>query len=170
VADDGQILYAVVEALERRRFQLLQAMRYDATPAFDGTPESTIAVDVEAVREKMAATKNLGVVDQVVKRESDGRVIRRHDRSGARADNRVDRYMLANKLAEHADMGGSAESARAEHERHAASVFLGVVSHWLHHDVAFHDRLAYRFNRFGERALSGGTVELGLLGFRTESQ
>jgi hypothetical protein len=117
VTDDAEALDAVMETIEPRRVQLAQPLGNDAALCRQAALEAMSELDVEAVREQVPSTKPLRVPNQLVELESDGGIVRRDDRTGTDADERVDWNPVLDELSEHADVCGSAKPTRAEHDR-----------------------------------------------------
>jgi hypothetical protein len=117
VADNAELLNAVVQALECRRFELSQSMRNHTTARFERSLEPTVEMHVQAVREKMATSKHFGIANQFVEREADGCVIGGDNRAGTHTDDRIYFDAVAHQLSKHSNVSGAAKATSAEHKR-----------------------------------------------------
>ena len=118
LADDAKPANSVMEPIETGGFELRKSIGNDAAPRTQLPIEPPIEVNVETVRQKMAAAKTLRVANQLVDLEPDCRVVGRDDGSGAHTDNRINRNAVPSELSKHAGVRRPAQPAGAEHEAH----------------------------------------------------
>ena len=116
MAHDPEASNAVMEAIEASRLEPVETIRDDAAPRSEHAVEAAAEVHIEAVGEQMTATKRARIGDQIVNIQADGRVVRPDDGARARADDDVHRDPVANECAKHADVGGPAQTTRAQHD------------------------------------------------------
>jgi len=110
---------AVMQTVERRTLQLLEAPRDEPAQPGHHSIESVTESNVEAMSDQMSATKAVSVRDQFVERETDGGVVCGNDGSGARADDDVDGNLVGSQLSKDAKMTGSTQSPAAQHDANA---------------------------------------------------
>jgi hypothetical protein len=136
VADDTEPLDAVMEPIETRQFKLAEPIGNDTAPSFKSTFESGTKKQVEAVGQQVTAAKGLGILDQLIERESHRGVVSGHDRARADADDRINADIVANELPKDPDVSGSTQAAAAQYD---ADVH-GFGSVWC----SFHGRTILR--------------------------
>src|SRR5438067_1455526 len=101
VTHDTEVPHTMMQVLERRRFELPEPIRNHSAPVFDRALEPIVALHVQAVRQEMAATKSLGVRDQLIEREADRSVVRGDNCAGAHPNYRVDGNAMTNQPSEY---------------------------------------------------------------------
>ena len=106
----------MVEPLERRIFQLRQSPWNDATQPGQRSRQPAAQPHVQAVDQEVPTAEMSCVANEFVDRQTDGRVIRRDDRTRTRADDDVDRDFVLDELVQDADMACAPQAAAAQHE------------------------------------------------------
>ena len=124
VADDAEAGHAVVEAIERRPLELSQPLGDDPAPPLEPRAESSSKLYVNAVHQQMPPAERARVTDQVADVQSDRGILGRNHRARADSDDCVNRHLVLDQPAKHADVRGAAQSARAEDE----SDHVGMLS------------------------------------------
>ena len=116
VADDAEAADAVVEAIESRRLELSEPLGDDAAGGTKPALEPVGQPYVEALRQKMAATKSGRIGNHLVHAQPDGCVVGRDHGAGAHADDRIDGNAVANELPQQPGMRRAAQAARTQHQ------------------------------------------------------
>jgi hypothetical protein len=114
MADDAEPTNTVMEMVETSRLELAKPARYHTTPASDTCLEAASEMDVDAVREEVAATKPFGIIDQIIDVEADGGVIGCDYGTGAHPDEAIDWDAVPDQLAQDADMRRPTQAASAQ--------------------------------------------------------
>ena len=127
VAHDTETTDAMMEAIESCGVELIEPLRNHPAPRPQAAIESIRETHVEAVGEEMAAAKSRCVGDEFVDAQSDRSVVRGDDRTGAHADDRIDRDVVTNQLPKQAGMRRAAQPAGAQHE--AETNLTGCIVH-----------------------------------------
>src|SRR5262249_12899506 len=121
---------AVMESVERRRFEQAQPFRNDSTVRREGAVEPASKLHVDTVQQQMPTAKAYRIVSEFIEGQARAGIIPCDDGAGADSDHHVDVNTLAHQRAEDADMCGAAEAAGTEHDRNARSrAQLRVVGH-----------------------------------------
>jgi hypothetical protein len=118
----------MMEPVEAGRLELAQSIGNDAAPRRHCGLKSVPALDVQTVGEEMSPSKAFGVLNQLVERQTNRRIVRSDNRAGARADDRVDRNAVPNQRSKHADVARSAQPTRAEHNRDTTRDLQAAIS------------------------------------------
>jgi hypothetical protein len=105
-----------MEPIKACALELRQSCRDDATELCQPSIELLLEPDVEAVRHKMSSAEASRIVNQLIDRQPNGGVVRRDDRSSARADDDVDRNAVTDEPLQDAEVAGAAQATTTQDE------------------------------------------------------
>ena len=120
---DAESRYAVMERVEARRLELLQAIRNDATTGRERALEPPAQVQIDTVEQQMTAAEIDRVRSELIEAQPGRGVIRRDYGAGANANEDIDRNAFRHQPTQHPHMRGTAQSAGAQYRRRSASTF-----------------------------------------------
>ena len=115
----------MIKPIEARRFELLQPIWDDATPPAQTGRKPRAAVDSQALREEVPAAKGAGVCDDLVERETDGRIVGGDDGARAHAHDAVEGHAVTYQPTKDAEVRRAAKSARAQNQGDAHMRVIG---------------------------------------------
>jgi hypothetical protein len=116
VAHDSDGLHAVMQTVDARALELLEACGNDAGQFSDRSIEPWMKPDVQTMGQQMSPTKVLGVGDEFVEREANRRIVSRNNGAGARSDDNVDGDAVRDELLKNSDVAGTAQTSAAQHD------------------------------------------------------
>jgi len=119
VAHDSDRLHAMMQTVEARAVELVQARRDDTAPFSDRSIEALMKPHVQTVGEQMASTKVLGVGDELVERKANRRIVGCDHGAGARSDDDVDGDAVRDQLLKDSDVTRAAQTSAAQHDADA---------------------------------------------------
>jgi hypothetical protein len=102
-----------MQPVERCALELLEARGNQSARSPQNRIEPVSKTDVQAVGKQMAASKFPGIADQLIERESDGRIVGSNYCTRARADDDVDGNVVGDELLKDADMTRTTQPSAA---------------------------------------------------------
>jgi hypothetical protein len=105
VTDEPYCLDAMVQPVERRRFELLETPRDHSAQRLQHPVEAAVQSHIQAMGEEMTPTKRPCIRFEFLERETNGGVVRRNDGTGARSDDGVNGDVVCDELLQDADVG-----------------------------------------------------------------
>ena len=129
VAHDPDGSHVVIEPLERRMLELLEASRNDSTELhkYLAEPQLLIEPNVDAVGDQMPSAKARGFRNELIERHANRRIVRGDDGTCARSNNYVEGNAVSDEFLQHAEMARSAQASAAEDERNTDGRYDGVL-------------------------------------------
>ena len=105
----------MMQPVEARALELLEACGNDAGQFSDRSIEPWMKPDVQTMGQQMSPTKVLGVGDEFVEREANRRIVGRDNGAGARSDDDVDGDAVRDELLKNPDVAGAAQASATQH-------------------------------------------------------